>query len=64
MQPVQSPIDRVLTLVVLGVLIAGCYFVLAPFLTAILWAAILCVTTWPLFVRVRTRLAGRSSLAA
>ncbi len=59
-----SPIDRVLTIVVLGLLIAGCYLVLAPFLTAILWAAILCVTTWPLFVRLRWRLGGSGSLAA
>ena len=64
MPPSPTPIDRILTLVVLGVLIAGCYFVLAPFLTAILWAAILCVTTWPLFVRLRWRLGDRPSVAA
>lgn len=59
-----TQIDRILTLVVLGVLIAGCYLVLAPFITSILWAAILCVTTWPLFVRLRTRLRDSASLAA
>ncbi len=64
MLPVPSQIDRILTLVVLGVLIGGCYLVLAPFLTAILWAVILCVTTWPLFVRLRWRLGNQPSLAA
>jgi predicted PurR-regulated permease PerM len=59
-----TQIDRILTLVVLGVLIAGCYLVLAPFITSILWAAILCVTTWPLFVRLRARLRDSASLAA
>jgi predicted PurR-regulated permease PerM len=64
MVPAPTQIDRALTLVVLGLLIAGCYLVLAPFLTAMLWAAILCVTTWPLFVRLRSRLGNRASLAA
>jgi predicted PurR-regulated permease PerM len=64
MLPAPTQIDRILTLVVLGVLVAGCYLVLAPFLTAILWAAILCVTTWPLFVRLRARVGDRSGIAA
>ena len=51
-------IDSTLTLVVLAVLIAGCFLVLQPFLTAIVWAAILCVTMWPLF-HAGERLAGR-----
>src|SRR5437764_1034164 len=61
----SSPqIDRTLTLVVLALLIAGCFFVLQPFLTAIIWAAILCATLWPLFLHVRSRLKGRAGLAA
>ena len=57
-------IDRALTLVVLAGLIVGCYLVLQPFLTAIVWAAILCATMWPLFLRVTRWLGGRRSLAA
>ena len=57
-------IDRTLTLVVLALLIAGCFLVLRPFLTAIIWAAILCATLWPLFLHTRRRLKGRSGLAA
>ena len=44
-----SPIDRTITLVVLAVLIGGVFLVLQPFLSAIAWAAVLVVTTWPLF---------------
>ncbi|MFO1323325.1 MAG: AI-2E family transporter [Burkholderiales bacterium] len=44
-----SRIDRTITLVVLAVLVAGVYLVLQPFLSAIVWAAILAATTWPLF---------------
>ncbi len=44
-----SRIDRTITLVVLAVLVAGVYLVLQPFLSAIVWAAILVATTWPVF---------------
>jgi len=57
-------IDRALTLVVLAILIVGCFLVLQPFITAILWAAILCATIWPLFVHIRHWLGGRSGVAA
>ena len=46
----------------MGLLVAGlaigCWLVLAPFLSAILWAAILVYTTWPVFrwIIVRARL--------
>jgi predicted PurR-regulated permease PerM len=39
------------------------YLVLAPFLTAIVWAAILAVTTWPMFHWMVSR-AGRPTIAA
>ena len=62
----KSPfgIDSTLTLVVLAILIIGCFLVLQPFLTAIVWAAILCATMWPLFARVTRWLRGRQGLAA
>jgi predicted PurR-regulated permease PerM len=45
-------------------LLVGVFFVLQPFLTAIVWAVILTATLWPFFVWLRDRLSGRSSLAA
>lgn len=56
-------LDRTITLVVLAVLVAGVYLVLAPFLTAIAWAAILVATTWPVFHWMVSR-AGRPTAAA
>jgi predicted PurR-regulated permease PerM len=53
------------TRIALVALIAiGAIWVLAPFLPALLFAAILCLTTWPLFARIETRLKGRTTLAA
>jgi len=57
-------IDSALTLVVLAFVIFGCFLVLQPFLTAIVWAAILCATLWPLFERLTGALRGRDSWAA
>lgn len=57
-------IDQTLTLVVLAILIAGCFLVLQPFMTAIVWAAILCATVWPLYLRARRWLGGRDGVAA
>jgi len=57
-------IDNTITLAVLALLIAGCVFVLMPFLTAIVWAAILCATAWPLFQYLRVICHERRALAS
>ncbi len=49
---------------VLAIVIAGCFLVLRPFLTAILWAVVLCVAAWPLFSQMRLLFGGRGNLAA
>ena len=65
MQPKPpNRIDQLLTLGGLALLLVGCYFVLQPFLTAVILAAILCATSWPLFVRLRTRFGGRTWVPA
>src|SRR5215469_6402881 len=44
----------------------GCLKVLLPFASAILWAVVLCLSTWPLYEHLRQRLGllERRSLAA
>lgn len=48
--------ERVLMGLLLGGIAVGCAFVLYPFFSAILWAAILVFTTWPAFEWLRLRL--------
>ena len=49
-------VERLLSgLLVLGIAV-GCVLVLQPFLSAVLWAAILVFTTWPVFKWLRARL--------
>ena len=53
------------TLAVLFVagLIAACFWILRPFLPAIIWATTLVVATWPVMLRVQHRLWNRRGLA-
>jgi predicted PurR-regulated permease PerM len=45
-------------------LIVACFLIIRPFMAAMLFAAILCLSTWPAFRWVRDRLGGRNALAA
>jgi predicted PurR-regulated permease PerM len=45
-------------------LVVGCLLILRPFVSAGLWAGLLCFSTWPLFERVEHALRGRRSVAA
>jgi predicted PurR-regulated permease PerM len=47
-----------------ALLIFGCILVLGPFVGAILFAGVLCLSTWPAYVWLRDRWQGRGTLAA
>ena len=56
---------KTLARIVLVTLLAlGCFLILQPFIAAILFAAIVCVTTWPLYQWLLARLGNRPALAA
>jgi predicted PurR-regulated permease PerM len=57
-------IEQYVRVAAMALLILGCVLVLRPFLGAILFAAVLCMSTWPAFAWLRTRWGGRGSLAA
>lgn len=45
-------------------LVVGCYFVLQPFVTALLFALVIAASTWPVYLQLRKRMGGRSTLTA
>ncbi len=57
-------IESWLTIAALALIVAGCMLVLAPFLSALLWAVIVTFSTWGAYTRVRGALGGRPTLAA
>ena len=46
------------------ILVGGCFLVLRPFMTAVLFAAVVCVSTWPVYLWLLHKLKNRQSLAA
>jgi predicted PurR-regulated permease PerM len=56
---VQIDLTRyVLAVLFTGALIAACFWILQPFLGAIIWAVMIVVATWPLMRRVQGLLGG------
>ena len=47
-----------------ALLLLGCFLVLRPFLGAVMFAGVLCLSTWPAFAWLRDRLNGREWAAA
>lgn len=60
----QQRLDRFARTAAVLVIVVGCYLVLHPFIPALLFAAVVCSASWPLFVRLRNALLGRATLAA
>lgn len=60
----RSIIERWIGVAAVAILALACLLILQPFISAALWAAILCFSTWPLFMRLEAGLGGRPALAA
>jgi predicted PurR-regulated permease PerM len=56
--------ERILMGLLMGAIALGCFVVLAPFLSAILWASILTFTTWPAYALLRAKLGLRPGAAS
>lgn len=59
-----EPLHRYAQTAAVAVVVVGCYLVLHPVVPAILFAAVVCTATWPLYLRLRTAMWSRSALAA
>ncbi len=56
--------EKIVGLAALILLALGCALVLWPFLPALLWAAVICSSTWPIYTRLEGALGGRRTIAA
>jgi len=62
--PTEQSLRQFAQLAAIGIVVVGCYRVLLPFIPAILFAVVVCISTWPLYERLRRVLRGKSTLAA
>jgi predicted PurR-regulated permease PerM len=60
----ENKLERYLAWFTLLLLLAGCLLVLRPFLSALLWAVVLCVSSWPVYRRLLRLVGNRNTLAA
>lgn len=51
-------------LVVIAILLISCYQILHPFIPAIVFAMVVCISTWPLYLQLRKALRGNVTLAS
>lgn len=56
--------DQIAVFAALALVVVGCFFVLKPFLSALLWAVILTFSSWPAFRVLLGWVKGRRTLAA
>jgi predicted PurR-regulated permease PerM len=61
---VEKRFEIYLQLAAVIVLVGGCLLVLRPFMTAMLFAAVVCVSTWPQYLWLLRKLKRRQNLAA
>ena len=57
-------VEQIAATALLLLLLIGCFVVLRPFLSALLWALILSFATWPLYAWIERMLSGRKGIAA
>lgn len=56
--------DQIFRLVGAGVIVVGIFLVLQPFLSALLVAGVLAISTWPLYQRIHDGMGGRATWSA
>ena len=64
MTPLATKLEKNLGWIILLLLLGGCLLVLRPFISALVWAAVLCFSSWPVYRRLLRLLGNRRTLAA
>ena len=63
-QPISRDLTRItLGVLFIGVLMAASFWILRPFLLALIWATMIVVATWPIMLRFQGWFAGKRWLA-
>ena len=60
----QANLDTLLRLGGAAIVLVGVFMVVQPFISAMVFAGVLAIATWPLFERLRHSLGGNPTLAA
>jgi predicted PurR-regulated permease PerM len=64
MNTLRVKLERNLGWIVLVLLLGGCILILLPFMSALLWAIVLCFSSWPIYLRLLRTVGNRRTVAA
>ncbi|RPI70978.1 MAG: AI-2E family transporter YdiK [Geobacteraceae bacterium] len=56
-------VRTMMAVLLIGILIAACLWIIRPFFPAIVWATMVVVATWPIMIGIQKRLWGKRALA-
>lgn len=48
-----------LAIVLIGALLAACFWIVRPFIPALIWASMIVIATWPLLIMIQKKVRGR-----
>ena len=60
----EKRVEQIAQIAAIALLVVGCLLVLQPFVTALLFAAIVCFSTWPIYRNIERVVGGRRWIAA
>ena len=60
----EKRVEQIAQIAAIALLVVGCLLVLQPFVTALLFAAIVCFSTWPIYRKIERVVGGRRWIAA
>lgn len=61
---ISQDVTRItLAVLFIAILAAACFWIIKPFLSAIIWATMIVIATWPLMLSIQARLGGRRGLS-
>jgi len=52
-------VRNILVVSIIGVLLAACFWIMRPFMPALIWASMIVIATWPLLLLVEKKVKGR-----
>ena len=52
-------VKNTLIIVLIGALLSACFWIMSPFLAALIWASMIAIATWPLLLIVQEKVRGR-----
>ena len=62
--PVKTAIEIAVNLTLIAIIVVWCFNIIKPFISIIIWAAVIAVSMWKPFLKLQSMMGGNKKLAA